>query len=63
MAACEMEAAAIAQVCYQFKVPFVIIRALSDIAGKKSEVSFEKFLPIAAKNSSALIEEMLKRIA
>ena len=62
MAACEMEAAAIAQVCYQFKVPFVIIRSLSDIAGKKSELSFDKFLPIAAKNSSMLIEEMLKRI-
>ncbi|WP_094752189.1 5'-methylthioadenosine/S-adenosylhomocysteine nucleosidase [Psychromonas sp. CD1] len=63
MLACEMEAAAIAQVCYQFKIPFVIIRSLSDIAGKKSEVSFDKFLPIAAKNSSMLIEEMLKRIA
>src|SRR5699024_3742018 len=32
MIAAEMEAAAIAQVCYQYATPFVVIRALSDIA-------------------------------
>ena len=62
MAACEMEAAAIAQVCYQFKVPFVIIRSLSDIAGKTSEISFEQYLPIAAKNASILVENILNRL-
>ncbi len=62
MAACEMEAAAIAQVCYQFKVPFVIIRSLSDIAGKTSEISFEQYLPIAAKNASILVEAILNRL-
>lgn len=62
MAACEMEAAAIAQVCYQFKVPFVIIRSLSDIAGKKSDLSFEQYLPIAAKNASILVEAILNRM-
>ncbi len=34
MIAAEMEAAAIAQVCHQYGTPFVVIRALSDIAGK-----------------------------
>lgn len=62
MVACEMEAAAIAQVCYQFKVPFVIIRSLSDIAGKKSELSFEQYLPVAAKNASILVEAILNRL-
>ncbi|WP_028866348.1 5'-methylthioadenosine/S-adenosylhomocysteine nucleosidase [Psychromonas hadalis] len=62
MAACEMEAAAIAQVCHQFNIPFVIIRSLSDIAGKKSELSFEQFLPIAAKNASVLVEAILNRL-
>ncbi|MFT6925990.1 MAG: adenosylhomocysteine nucleosidase [Psychromonas sp.] len=62
MAACEMEAAAIAQVCYQFKVPFVVIRSLSDIAGKKSELSFEQYLPIAAKNASILVEQMVNNL-
>ncbi|WP_372881097.1 5'-methylthioadenosine/S-adenosylhomocysteine nucleosidase [Psychromonas sp.] len=62
MAACEMEAAAVAQVCYQFNVPFVIIRSLSDIAGKKSELSFEQYLPIAAKNASILVTEMVDNL-
>lgn len=62
MAACEMEAAAIAQVCYQFNVPFIIIRSLSDIAGKKSELSFEQYLPIAAKNASILVENILSKL-
>ena len=62
MAACEMEAAAIAQVCQQFSVPFVIIRSLSDIAGKKSDLSFEEFLPTAAKNASILVEAIVKTL-
>jgi adenosylhomocysteine nucleosidase len=53
--AVEMEAAAIAQVCYQFAIPFVIIRALSDIAGKESDVSFDQFLHKAAHNSANLV--------
>ncbi|KKK33119.1 5'-methylthioadenosine nucleosidase [Mesobacillus campisalis] len=53
--AVEMEAAAIAQVAYQYGVPFVIIRSLSDIAGKESGVSFEKFLETAAVNSANLV--------
>ena len=53
--AAEMEAAAVAQVAHQFEVPFVIIRSLSDIAGKDSNISFDQFLETAAKNSAELI--------
>ncbi|QHS24500.1 5'-methylthioadenosine/S-adenosylhomocysteine nucleosidase [Virgibacillus sp. MSP4-1] len=60
--ASEMEAAAIAQVCYQYGIPFVIIRALSDIAGKKSSVSFDQFLDKAAKNAATLIMSMLNKL-
>ncbi|RCU51635.1 MULTISPECIES: 5'-methylthioadenosine/S-adenosylhomocysteine nucleosidase [Corallincola] len=63
MAACEMEAAAVAHVCHQFSVPFVIIRALSDIAGKSSHLSFEQFLDKAAHHSSLVVADMLKRLA
>lgn len=59
--ALEMEAAAIAQVCYQYDTPFVIMRALSDIAGKASADSFETFLSKAAKNSSDLIMTMIDK--
>lgn len=59
--AAEMEGAAIAQVCFQYNVPFVIIRALSDIAGKDSPISFEHFLEKAAKNASELMLNMIKQ--
>ncbi|MEC5422173.1 5'-methylthioadenosine/S-adenosylhomocysteine nucleosidase [Virgibacillus sp. C22-A2] len=62
MIAAEMEAAAIAQVCYQYNKPFVIIRALSDIAGKQSSVSFDAFLEKAAKNAAGLIMSMIKEL-
>jgi adenosylhomocysteine nucleosidase len=57
--AVEMEAAAIAQVAYRFEVPFVIIRSLSDIAGKESEVSFDQFIDKAAHNSATLVMKMV----
>lgn len=61
--AVEMEAAAVAQVAYQFKTPFVIIRSLSDIAGKESDVSFEQFLEKAAVNSANLVLKMVSSLA
>lgn len=62
MKAVEMEAAAVAQVCHQFNTPFVVIRALSDIAGKQSDVSFEEFLPVAAKHSTQIVLETVKSL-
>ena len=59
MAAVEMEGAAIAQTCHQFDVPFVIIRSMSDIAGKESPSSFEAYLETASVNSSQLVLNML----
>ena len=63
MKAAEMEAAAVAQVCHQFDTPFVVIRALSDIAGKQSNISFEEFLPVAAKHSTQIVLNVVDRIA
>lgn len=60
--AVEMEGAAIAQVAYQFQVPFVVIRSLSDIAGKESEVSFDQFIDKAAKNSATLVMKMVESL-
>jgi len=62
MAAVEMEGAAIAQTCHQFNIPFVIIRSLSDIAGKESPSSFEAYLETASVNSSQLVENMLANL-
>lgn len=60
--AVEMEAAAIAQVAYQYGLPFVIIRALSDIAGRESDLSFEQFLQTAALNSANLVIEIIRKL-
>lgn len=63
VAAVEMEAAAIAQVCHAFNVPFVVVRAISDVADKESHLSFDDFLPLAAKNSSEIVVAMLNNFA
>lgn len=62
VSAVEMEAASVAQVCYFYNTPFVIIRALSDIAGENSSISFEEFLKEAANNSAKVIIETIKNI-
>ena len=62
MIACEMEAAAVAQVCHSFSTPFVIIRSLSDIAGKENAITFEKYLEQAATHSAKVILAMLNQL-
>lgn len=47
--ASEMEGAAIAQVCYQFNKPFVIVRAMSDVADEEAGISFDEFIIEAGK--------------
>ena len=60
--AAEMEAAAVAQVCHVFSIPFVVIRALSDIAGKESSISFDEFLPEAAQHSSEVVAQVISKL-
>ena len=56
---CEMEGASIAHTCYVNNVPFVVIRSISDNANNGAHVDFEKFTPIAVKNSTAILKEMI----
>ncbi|MGL5676377.1 MAG: 5'-methylthioadenosine/adenosylhomocysteine nucleosidase [Cellulosilyticaceae bacterium] len=58
--AVEMEGAAIAHVAYLNQVPYVIIRAISDKADGGADLSYEEFLPLAAKNASLLLEQIIK---
>ena len=62
VAAVEMEAAAIAQVCHAMQIPFVIVRAISDVADKESHLSFDEFLPLASEKSSEMVLEMLNNL-
>ncbi|MDQ1089360.1 MULTISPECIES: 5'-methylthioadenosine/adenosylhomocysteine nucleosidase [unclassified Siphonobacter] len=60
--AIEMEGAAVSQICYQQKVPFLIIRSLSDNANHSASVDMHKFGPIAARNSATLVKALVQRL-
>ncbi len=61
--AVEMEGAAIAQTCYLFNIPFVIIRSISDnVAVERSDQDYKKFLTRAAENSVALVINLLNKL-
>jgi adenosylhomocysteine nucleosidase len=57
--AVEMEAGGVAQTCHSFGVPFVILRALSDIAGSDSPVDFKAFLAYASENFTKLVSRII----
>jgi len=44
-------------------VPFVVVRAISDVADQASHISFDEFLAVAAKQSSHLVETMIGALA
>ena len=44
----EMEGAAMAQVCYEYQIPFTIIRVMSDCADNEASFSFDEFVKGAA---------------
>ncbi|WP_436859860.1 5'-methylthioadenosine/adenosylhomocysteine nucleosidase [Staphylococcus caeli] len=60
--AAEMEATAIAQTCYQFNLPFIITRAISDLADGDADITFDAFLEKAAISSSEIVERLIKSI-
>lgn len=61
--AAEMEGAAIHQVAYQYGVPFINIRALSDIAGEEAGKSFNDHLDLAADHSMLFVEKYVEKLA
>ncbi|AMJ42214.1 5'-methylthioadenosine/adenosylhomocysteine nucleosidase [Anaerotignum propionicum] len=58
----EMEGAAIAHACWLNRIPFLIVRAISDGAGEEATISFEKFSIMAAKRCSELVEKILEKL-
>lgn len=55
----EMEAAAIAQICYAFSVPFLAIKIISDLADNKSHFDFKQNITISSLCYTKLIEKMM----
>jgi adenosylhomocysteine nucleosidase len=57
----EMEGAAVAQVCFEYNIPFVIIRTISDAANESSPIDFNEFVnQVASKFGVAIIEALIK---
>lgn len=55
----EMEGAAVAQVCYEYQIPFIIIRTISDVADDSSHLDFPSFIQ---KIASIYSTEIIKNI-
>lgn len=59
--AIEMEGASIAQVCFLDKIPFLVIRSITDKLDGSSKVDFEKFLESSSKVVANILKEVLKK--
>lgn len=60
----EMEGGAVAQVCYEFGVPFTVIRIISDAADHNAGMDFLKFIDeILVELSPEVIKGILNQIA
>ncbi len=59
----EMEGAAIAQTAYRNRVPFVILRAISDKADDSAEMDYPTFEALAAHRCAAVAEGLAARLA
>jgi adenosylhomocysteine nucleosidase len=57
--AIEMEGAALAQVCCQCNIPFIVVRVLSDLAGENSHTDFDTFVDNSSKKSATVVTHLL----
>ena len=60
--ASEMEGAAVGQVAKEFHTPFVVIRAMSDVADEQSGVDFDKFVIKAGEQSAAMLLQFFSHL-
>lgn len=59
--AVEMEGAAVAQVCHDNNVPFVIFRTISDKADHSAHIDFEAFInQVAGQYAGGIVEEFMR---
>lgn len=60
--ATEMEGAAVAQTCYQFDIPCLVIRSVSDSANEEAEIDFDDFVVLAGERSAQLVLSLINNI-
>jgi len=57
---CEMEGAAVAQVCFLDNVPFIVIRSISDTPNDNNKVDFDTFIVEASKTVAKFVYEFIQ---
>jgi adenosylhomocysteine nucleosidase len=60
--AVEMEGGAVAQVCWQYDIPCLVIRSLSDAADENAKKNYDTFINIAATNSANLVMLLIENL-
>ncbi len=60
--AVEMEGAAVAQICYQYNTPFILIRSISDSADENADLDIEKFLNVASENANRVVIQLIESL-
>ena len=58
----EMEGASIAQVCYLCKIPFLILRSISDVPNNNNKVTYEEFLEESTKVIAQVMHNLLGKL-
>lgn len=60
----DMEAGSIAMTLDHFKVPFIVIRSISDVIGsdKGNALEFKQYLEIASKHSANITKQLIKSL-
>jgi adenosylhomocysteine nucleosidase len=59
----EMEGAAVAQVCYEYNIPFVVIRTISDTADDQAHIDFPLFIKTISSKYAAFVISHIFRYA
>ncbi|MDO4903322.1 MAG: 5'-methylthioadenosine/adenosylhomocysteine nucleosidase [Limosilactobacillus sp.] len=59
----EMEGAAVGQVATDHKIPYVVVRAMSDTGDEEAGVSFDEFIIDAGKRSANMLLQLFKDLA
>jgi len=56
----EMEGAAVAQVCHEYDIPYIVIRTISDVADEQSPIDFASFIrQISNRYSMEIIRRLI----
>lgn len=58
----EMEGASIAQVCHLSKMPFLILRSISDVPNNDNVVTYEEFLESSCDNVAFAMKNILSKL-